>query len=323
MQCVERGQITLDEPIDGILPELKRPLIIIPEENDADEAPFRLRPSTKRITLRHLLTHTSGLGYDYHPLLVRWRESRGEAPRFMEGKVIDALELPLLFEPGEGWVYGVGIDWVGVAVARLNGMDTLEEYFDRYIYRPLGLSWTTFRLEKRPDIQARLIGTAERQSDGSLKDTPSRWSTDAPEDSGGAGLYSTVPEFIAVLGDLIKDEPVLLERDTIDVMCEPQFEAGSPCLLSLIASKDGLRSMTGDIDDTSGLNWTLAGLTAMKDTGAMKKAFIAGFGMPNLSWFLNRERGIAAVFATQVNPPLDRRCYRLAHRFFDEVWQLA
>lgn len=87
--------------------------------------------------------------------------------------MLDALEFPLLFEPGEGWAYGVGIDWVGVAVARLNRMDTLEEYFNKYIYRPLGLSSTTFRLEKRPDIQARLISTAERQSDGSLKDNQS------------------------------------------------------------------------------------------------------------------------------------------------------
>lgn len=131
-----------------------------------------------------------------------------------------------------------------------------------------------------------------------------------------------MPEFITVLGDLIGDEPVLLKRETIDMMFTPQFEAGSPCLASLRASKDGLRSMTGDIDDASGLNWTLAGLTATADTEAMKRGFIAGFGMPNLSWFLNRERGIAAVFATQVNPPLDRRFYSLAHRFFEEVWRL-
>ncbi|KAL1962668.1 hypothetical protein VTN77DRAFT_9302 [Rasamsonia byssochlamydoides] len=306
MQCVERGQITLDEPIHGVLPELANPLIITPSEtNDGKSPPFQLRPATKRITLRHLLTHTSGLGYDYHPLLMTWRASRGETPRCMEGKVIDALSLPLLFEPGEGWVYGVGIDWAGVAVARLNDMNTLEDYFEQFIYRPLGLSSTTFRLERRPDIQARLIGTKHRRI------------------LGGAGLYSTVPEFIAIIGDLIKDDPVLLKRETIDQMCAPQFMAGSLCLESLIASKDGLRSMTGDIDNASGLNWTLAGLTAVRDTGAMRWGSVAWFGMPNLSWFFNRERGIAAVFATQVNPPLDRRCYSLANRFFDEVWRLS
>src|SRR6266478_2623267 len=114
MQLVEQGKLALDEPIAGLLPELAAPQVL--EGFDAAGEP-RLRPARRAITLRHLITHTAGFVYDI------WNAEMG---RYMERKGVPgiiscqnaALALPLVFEPGEGWDYGISIDWVGKAVAR-------------------------------------------------------------------------------------------------------------------------------------------------------------------------------------------------------------
>src|SRR5437879_5704783 len=124
MQLVEQGKLALDRPIAGLLPELAAPQVL--EGFDAAGEP-RLRSARRAITLRHLITHTAGFVYDI------WNAEMG---RYMERKGVPgiiscqnaALALPLVFEPGEGWDYGINIDWVGKAVERASGQ-RLGDYF--------------------------------------------------------------------------------------------------------------------------------------------------------------------------------------------------
>src|SRR5579863_10538635 len=112
MQLVEQGKLALDRPIADVLPELARPQVL--EGFDAAGEP-RLRAARRPITLRHLLTHTSGFVYDiWNPEMGRYMERRG-IPGIIscENK---ALELPLAFDPGDKWDYGINIDWAGKAV---------------------------------------------------------------------------------------------------------------------------------------------------------------------------------------------------------------
>ncbi|EME48528.1 hypothetical protein DOTSEDRAFT_29956 [Dothistroma septosporum NZE10] len=103
MQCIERGQLTLDEPISKILPELAHKSII--NEDKSAEHGYSLTPSKNPITVRHPLTHTSGLAYYFrNPLLAKWRA--GESPYVGSNLVIERMNTPLLFEPGQGWFYG-------------------------------------------------------------------------------------------------------------------------------------------------------------------------------------------------------------------------
>jgi CubicO group peptidase (beta-lactamase class C family) len=72
---------------------------------------FLMTLSKKKITLRQLLCHNSGLSYDiFHPLIMNWRDSRQETPLTLSGTVVKAHSIPLVFEPGEGWIYGGGVD---------------------------------------------------------------------------------------------------------------------------------------------------------------------------------------------------------------------
>jgi methyl acetate hydrolase len=117
MQLVEQGKLVLDHQIADVLPELSAPQVL--EGFDPSGEP-RLRPAKRPITLRHLLTHTAGLVYDMF---------NAEMGRYMEMKAVPgiiscqnaALSLPLVFDPGEKWDYGINIDWVGKAVERVSG----------------------------------------------------------------------------------------------------------------------------------------------------------------------------------------------------------
>jgi CubicO group peptidase (beta-lactamase class C family) len=114
--------------VKRVLPELAELEIISWKNTRKNE--FQLTKPKNDITLRHLLTHSSGIACDnISPILKAWRISRGERGMAMAGTVLEAFGCPLLFEPGEGWEYGGGVDWAGYLIRRLNGNITLEEYF--------------------------------------------------------------------------------------------------------------------------------------------------------------------------------------------------
>src|SRR5260370_1283457 len=139
MQLVERGKLALDQPIAGLLPELATPQVL--EGVDADGEP-KLRPARRPITLRHLIT--AGFVYDI------WNAEMG---RYMARRGVPAigscqnaaLALPLVFEPGEKWDYGINIDWVGQAVERARGQ-RLGHYFAQPLLRPIRTRGTGLRL---------------------------------------------------------------------------------------------------------------------------------------------------------------------------------
>ncbi|EOD46033.1 putative beta-lactamase protein [Neofusicoccum parvum UCRNP2] len=168
LQCVERGLLALDAPLDALLPELcSQPIITsYNAASSAAAASLTFAQRTKPLTLRHLLTHTSGVGYDtLQPALRAHRASRGEAGQTTtpSAAIATAFGVPLLFEPGDGWAYGGGLDWAGVAVERAlqtHGGGELEDCVQERVFGPLGLRDSTFRLERREGVRERLVEMA-------------------------------------------------------------------------------------------------------------------------------------------------------------------
>ena len=165
MQLVEQDRLALDGPIASVLPELASPQVL--EGFDAAGEP-RLRPARRHITLRHLITHTAGFAYDiWSPEIGRYMEKRG-IPGVISCENA-ALALPLTFDPGDEWDYGINIDWVGKAVERVSGQ-VLGEYFAEHLFGPIGMNDTGFKLT--PEHRARLAGMHARAPDGTLAPIP-------------------------------------------------------------------------------------------------------------------------------------------------------
>ena len=199
MQLVQNKILDLDSPIDDHLPELAKQQIITVQSDGT----FTFTPPKNKITLRMLLTHTSGLGYDIvDPRLQAWRKSRGEKPQALTGNVESMLQMPLLFEPGEGWMYGASTDVVGVLIQRVMNMG-LEEYMKANVFEPLGMTSSTFFIKKYPKLQDRLVAITQRSAEGGLQEGKSANSDDPSEASGGGGIFMSPEDYLKVLKDII------------------------------------------------------------------------------------------------------------------------
>ena len=139
MQLVEQGRLDLDAPAGNICPWLNEVQVL--DGFDVGGEPI-LREPASPVTLRHLLTHTSGFTYEmWNVNDAQWRETTGTPSlTTQENK---SLKAPLAFDPGTRWEYGIGIDWTGKIIEAVSGM-TLGEYFAKYITGPLGMSDTAF-----------------------------------------------------------------------------------------------------------------------------------------------------------------------------------
>ncbi|KAF2399128.1 beta-lactamase/transpeptidase-like protein [Trichodelitschia bisporula] len=322
LQCVEKGLVSLDEDISRILPELKDPEIASLDSSAPNG--FKLTPAKNRVTLRQLLTHSSGVGYEWmNPTLQAWRKVHGPPAEELSGKIVATYSMPLLFEPGEGWMYGGGLDWAGVMVQRLNGDQSLGDYMDEHIFKPFGMNSTTFQLNQRPDIKKRVVQAATRTPDDGLVPHPKAvWLEEVHEHSGGGGLWSSVNDYIKVLHDLVKDEPTLLKKETVEtLLIAPQLDPEGPAVRQLAGARGavGANAAAADV----GISYGLGGMAITKDNEFLPKNTLSWGGLPNLKWFVNRDLGVAAMYASQVLPPGDAKSTHLSSQFFKEVVRLA
>jgi CubicO group peptidase (beta-lactamase class C family) len=292
---------------------------------------FELRPAKKSITLRHLLTHSSGTVYDViDPTLSLWRVSRGETPRFpTTGIVTRDYDLPRVFEAGKRWMYGPGLDWASLLVARLTKSQSFPTYVEDNIAKPLGIKSFTWHLSRKPEVEAMLMRMSTRKEDGDLVDgvdenllfpEPEEWGG-----SGGLGMYASVLDFVRVLGDLLKDDPLLLRKESVDLLFTPQFAAGSDPFETLKANDVMYRQMIGGKPEDVVRNHGLGGLVLMGDVEREKyfkpRGTLTWDGKPNLMWSMNRERGLGLMFATQVLPSNDGKTQELIRAFETVVWK--
>ena len=217
MQLVERGLLTLDSDFGALMPELANPQVLT--GFDADGKPTLRRAATP-VTLRHLLTHTSGFGYSF---------MNGDMAR-AQGDVVPgtlaSLASPLLFDPGTKWEYGISTDWVGRAVEAASG-DRLCDYMAAHIIAPLGMSDTGFTPGGvDPVRRAALLG---RQEDGNLMPFPIEMGGGEGRefDAGGAGLLSTAGDYMRFLRMFLNggtlDGKTILKPETVAEMSRNQI----------------------------------------------------------------------------------------------------
>src|SRR5260370_24892683 len=218
MQLVERDALTLDEPVSKHLPELGG--LKVWEGFDNKTGNRVLRPLGKPVTLRRMLTHTAGFGYDtWDGNLLRYAQHAVSAEPGARAVP------PLMFEPGTRWEYGTNLDWTGRLIEKVSGQ-TLEAYFQRNILAPLGMSDTGFSLPA--EKFDRLVNSYERQSDGSLKEDPRTPPPPPKTFNAGGGLYSTAADYMRLMQMILRhgrssDQQQILRADTVDMMTSNQI----------------------------------------------------------------------------------------------------
>jgi methyl acetate hydrolase len=199
MQLVEQGKLKLEDPVPAIDPALATPQVL--DGFDASGAPPILRQANKPITLRHLLTHTAGFTYEvWDANTTRYVKASG-MPSMSTGKIA-ALRMPLEFEPGTRWEYGINLDWVGRIVEAVSNQP-IDVYFREHILGPLGMKDTGFMTSD--EQRARQAIVHQRQPDGSLTPQPLETRQTPEFFSGGGALYSTAPDYLTFVQMLLHE----------------------------------------------------------------------------------------------------------------------
>jgi CubicO group peptidase (beta-lactamase class C family) len=315
MQLVEQGKLQLDQPVGNVLPELAAPQVL--DGFDDSGAP-RLRPAKRPITLRHLLTHTAGFGYEtWDPELIRYVKASG-TPSTGTAKLA-SLRLPLVFDPGERWEYGINLDWVGRAVEAVGGQP-LEVYFREHIFAPLGMTDTDYVISAAQ--QSRLVSAHQRKPDGSLEPIPV---TDPPWRefwSGGGGLYSTGRDYLVFLQMLLHqgrfNGAQLLRPETVALMGQNQIGDINAGIL-----KTAMPQRSNDVDFFPGIpcKW---GLGYMLNTQPGPNGRSAGSltwaGIYNTYFWLDPQKRVAGVILTQLLPFADHKAVKLYGDFESGVY---
>jgi methyl acetate hydrolase len=309
MQLVEQGKLQLDEPIGKLLPELAAPQVL--EGFDASGAP-KLRPAKHPITLRHLLTHTAGFGYEmWDPELIRYVAAIG-MPSVMTGKLA-ALRLPLVFDPGERWEYGINIDWVGRAVEAAAGQP-LDAYFIAHIFAPLGMTDTAF--VPSADQASRLVRVHRRGPDGTLEPI----TMEAPRReflSGGGGLLSTGRDYIAFLQMLLHqgrfNGAELLRPDTVMQMGQNQIGD-----IPVRIMKTAMPELSNDVDLFPGIrcgHGLASVVNAQQGPNGRSAGSLTWAGLFNTYYWIDPQKRVTGVILTQILPFADHRAVKLYGEF--------
>ena len=221
MQCVDRGLIGLDDDVTKFAEEVEGVAIVTGYKGD--DPILKLRK--QKMTLRHLLSHSSGFCYDIlSDLLIKWRKNfdvplQPELPR-----LVDRYCYPLLFEPGTEWMYSPSIDWAGRVVERLTDM-SLEDYLRENICAPLHISSMTFFLQAHGGLIARRADmTVRNPESGKVEHSDEAfWDEDPEEALGGLALYSSPEDFFKVMSSLLFNDGKLLSPAAVDEFFSPQL----------------------------------------------------------------------------------------------------
>jgi CubicO group peptidase (beta-lactamase class C family) len=296
MQLVEQGRLGLDDPAEKYLPELVGLKVF--QSFDPGTGDYRLRPVSRPATVRHFLTHTSGLAYPFTS--ATWRDFK---PRAGETYPFGG---PLLFDPGERWYYSTSTDVVGRLVEVLSGQ-RLEDYFRQHIFGPLKMDDTSYNVPKARE--PRLVAQQQRAGAGMdgpivLQDPQPGPSIPAP--IGGGGLASTASDYGRFVRMLLNDGALdgvrVLQAETVALMGQNHIGAISVSAQRSTLPRSADFTFIADGRDKWGLGFLI---TVDQVPGQRSPGSLSWGGINNTYFWIDPSRGIAGVIMMQYLPFAD------------------
>jgi methyl acetate hydrolase len=304
MMLYEQGKLSLDEPVTTYLPDYRQPEVVV--SFDQPSGRLTTRPAARPITIRHLLTHTSGIGYTLDdPTLAALAEA---------GTKED--QLPLLHDPGEKWTYGANTAVLGRVVEQLFG-DPLDVVFRNRIFEPLGMVDTFYRV---PAAKRDRLVTRHQRKDGALTETPNA-PGEAPPVRGDGGLLSDAHDYGAFLRMLLNGgrgpTTRLVAARTVESMTRNQIGTLTVRQMPATMPAIALSFPAGAGRDTFGFGFQIAaGGTSPRSRGSISWA-----GVYNTFFWIDPERRLGAVLLMQVLPFFDEPCRRVLEGFEERLYR--
>ena len=286
----EQGKIGLDDPIDKYIPKFEN--IQVLESWNSEDTTFTVKISTKKITVRQLLTHTSGIGYgfiDRKKSIKAIYHKRKQS--FMKngvlcfcdeditiGETIENLaDVPLHHEPGESYTYSIGLDILGYMIEIVSGKK-LDDFFRDEIFTPLQMNDTYFYLPK--DKENRLVPVLSKKDEDWVIFKDERFNVNYPIEgkrkflSGGCGLSSTVQDYYKFLTVFLNDGKFkgkkFISRKTNNLIFKNQlpesFGLGVGLAFGILLEKDLKNGVSGSVGTISwGGYWNTSFFADPKD----------------------------------------------------------
>ncbi len=241
-------------------------------------------------------------------------------PRIGSGRKA-ALRVPLLFDPGTRWQYGIGVDWTGPLIEAASGQ-TLGSYLHDHVLAPLGMNSTAFRPDARHAQQVGEGASARRRMER-LRPIDFEVVQEPEFELGGGGLYSTAGDYLrfvrAILNDGVLEGMRILRSATVHEMVRNQIGA-----LRVQALKTALPALSDDAEFLPGIRKTW-GLGFQINEQAAPTGRPAGVlmwgGLANTFYWIDRSSGVGGVLLTQLLPFADAKAVALFQAFETEVYQ--
>jgi len=301
MQLYERGMFQLNDPIHRLLPDWREQQIYVTGEGEH----IQLRKPDRPMTMRHVLSHMTGLSYvaTHHPVDKMYRS---QGVRRTDGETLASFtdklsNIPLHFAPGERWMYSYSTDVCGHLVELLSGM-TLDRYFETHLFEPLGMTDTAFSVAA--EKVDRFAANYERAPDKSLRliDDPATSAyLSAPSFlSGGGGLTGTTADYLRFCemlrtGGKFDDERIIGAR-TLDLMRQNHLPGG----------RDLAQLAVGDFSETAyeGVGFGLGFAMSLNevDAGALGAGDYYWGGAASTIFWVDPLEDLVVVFMTQLMP---------------------
>ena len=314
MQLVEQGKIALDDPASKYLPELGDLKVI--ESFDAKTGAYQVRPASRPATVRHFLTHTSGLAYPFTSAI--WRDFK---PRAGETYPFGG---PLLFDPGERWHYSTSTDVVGKLVETVSGQK-LEDYFHEHIFVPLKMNDTSYNV---PDAKGpRLVAQQQRAGanmDGAVELQNPQAGLTVAAPVGGGGLASTAEDYGRFMRMLLNggtlDGVRVLKGETVALMGQNQIGAISVPALKSALPRSADFTFIADGRDKWGLGFLIS---VDQVPGKRSPGSLSWGGINNTFFWIDPTRGIGGVIMMQYLPFADAKALAVYDAFERGTYQLV
>jgi CubicO group peptidase (beta-lactamase class C family) len=270
---------------------------------DLETGAFEAVPATNVMTVRHLLAHTSGIGYAFASASVAAMQQANPGPEW---------ELPLLSEPGSEWHYSASTRVLGLIVEEVSGL-SLEAFFQENIFAPLSMTDTSFAVSA--DKQSRLPTLHARAGNGSLQETPQGNVpvTPTPPFQGDGGLYSTARDYGRFMRMLLNDGTLdgvqILDDATVAMMGQNQI--GDIFVEEQVSTNPGLTRNfpLGAGKDKFGLGFQITSAESAV-SGQRSPGSLAWAGIFNTEFWVDPQRGVAATLLMQVLPFYDEAAIR-------------